>query len=179
MKHIVKLQNSEIVLKKWRYPTHRTKIMSCLEVEQAYFCAYTEYRFDPGCARDIEHFNPNLKNTSSDGYENWYAVSHRWNNKIKGTNWFAPCYSPSDVEVETVYTYSNGYYLYDRSDIKADNLAKLVGLNEPDLVEERDNYVKSLQYLIDGGIDLKKYFEKFPKRMLFRTAVNKVFGLTL
>lgn len=176
MKRIAKSKTSPIVLNNWRYPTHRTKILEQLEIEQSHYCAYTEYKLETGFARDVEHFNPNLKKTAKDSYENWYAVGHRWNNKIKKLNWFYPCYSLRSKEIGTAFAYKNGYYVYDIKDTKADNLARMIGLNEPTLVDARVDFIESLNYLQNNSIDLRDYFKNYPDNVKFRTAIKTVFG---
>jgi len=49
--------------------------------EQRQFCAYTEIYCDRHASVDVEHYDPRLKDTPSDSYENWYAVKHLPNMK--------------------------------------------------------------------------------------------------
>ncbi len=96
MKRIEKKDNSEVIIKNLKSPKDNFKIREILEKEQSNFCAYTEYRLTAGFARDLEHFNPKIKNTNKDNYYNWFVVSHKWNNK-KYTKWsnFQPILNPT------------------------------------------------------------------------------------
>ncbi|HMR86944.1 MAG TPA: HNH endonuclease domain-containing protein [Saprospiraceae bacterium] len=86
MRRQVKSQNSEIQQKGLVYPNNRTQIANILFAEQKGFCAYTEEYIERTDAEDIEHFNPTLKGTDDDGYENWFLVKHQWNSE-KSTKW--------------------------------------------------------------------------------------------
>jgi CRISPR/Cas system Type II protein with McrA/HNH and RuvC-like nuclease domain len=74
MKRVQKKNNSEILIKKMTYvdgnSTNNKEISIILFAEQNGFCAYTEEYLGRADARDIEHFNPKLKNTPEDSYAN-------------------------------------------------------------------------------------------------------------
>ncbi len=72
MRKQIKYEESLILKNNWQYTEggkNNHKIGETLLDEQHRICAYTETylggRFD---SKDIEHFNPTLKNTSQDGY---------------------------------------------------------------------------------------------------------------
>lgn len=167
-----------IVKKKLVYPNNKIRIIKQLISEQSGYCAYTEVKFKSFDARDIEHFNPNLKNTNKDGYSNWYAVLHRWN-QIKSTKWdnYQPCYIPYSNKITKKYRYDKptGLYVYNVRNIKADNLAKLIGLNHGELPNDRKAYITRVEFL-STQFDLADYFRDYPDDIQFRTAIETVFG---
>ena len=63
MKRIEKLKHS--AGQQLRYPKDKKKIIALLLKEQGYLCAYTEARITATYAKDVEHFNPTLKETDS------------------------------------------------------------------------------------------------------------------
>ena len=82
MRRQIKKSDSIILKGNWKYKKGKdnSKIGEALLEEQNFICAYTEtylgLRFD---SKDIEHFNPTLKLTDKDGYENWFLVNHKLN----------------------------------------------------------------------------------------------------
>ena len=83
MRRAVKYPDSEIVRNHLNYkPTNSSnnkKIAQILLKEQKKFCAYTDEFISRTDSTDIEHFDPSLKNTVDDNYNNWFLVKHQWN----------------------------------------------------------------------------------------------------
>lgn len=188
MKRIKKDNNSEIVKQNLKYPTHAKKIRGILEKEQNGFCAYTEYRITSGFAVDVEHFNPKLKPTDGDGYNNWFAVSHKWNNK-KAQKWDnnQPVLHPTDEKFEDriIYEKDTACYIYKDNDNEAKNLILLLDLNNENLVKERLNKILLLKDLF-GETNTKKSFQEWishsnsKKELIdFRRAIETVFNINL
>ncbi len=156
MKRIVKNSNSKIL--KLKYPTHSKKIRELLLEEQFCFCAYTESKITSGFAVDIDHFNPLLKNTEEDNYNNWFAVSHKFNKK-KSNKWinYQPILHPTTIDFEerVVYDKETALYLYKDKDIEAKNLIELLDLNNKELVDDRLNKILLLKILFsEKSIDI-------------------------
>lgn len=83
MRRAIKYPDSKIVEKNLNYisgnSTNNKKIADLLFEEQKKFCAYTDEYISRTDAADIEHFNPTLKDTHDDNYNNWFLVKHQWN----------------------------------------------------------------------------------------------------
>jgi len=183
MRRVRKCKNSKILLNKWVYkkgdaPNNKA-IREVLETEQQGFCAYTEERLSSTYARDVEHFNPNLKNTAKDNYKNWFAVSHKWNNE-KGKKWdnFQPLMHPTALNFESRLWYEEGVYLTKNNDKKAKNLRDYLCLNDEQLAQERKNYIKGLKD-IQNFCDLKTYLKNNPDFIRFPRALETEFGIKL
>jgi CRISPR/Cas system Type II protein with McrA/HNH and RuvC-like nuclease domain len=115
MRRIHKSDNYKIITENLNYTEGNSndnlKISKILYKEQKGFCAYTEEYIGRADAKDIEHFNPKLKNTADDSYLNWFLVKHQWNNE-KSIKWenFQPVLNPTDSTFENRILYDNGDY---------------------------------------------------------------------
>ncbi len=142
MKRIIKDSNSEIIQKKIIYKKGSNKELSkVLLKEQKNFCAYTEEYIGINDAVDIEHFNPNLKFTDKDSYDNWFMVKHKPNN-LKRTNWVEPILHPTDADFEDKLIYFEGLFLYKPNDVATKNLIDLLKLNDEIFVKYRKKYIE-------------------------------------
>src|SRR4051812_4317702 len=90
MKKAVKDPNSKIITNNLKYISgsfsNNKKIADILLKEQKQFCAYTDEYMSRTDAKDVEHFNPTLKDNPDDNYYNWFLVKHQWN-KEKSYKW--------------------------------------------------------------------------------------------
>lgn len=104
MKRIIKNPASQIISENLRYRSGNTRLTDLLLKEQKNFCAYTEEYIAFNDAKDIEHFNPNLKDTEEDNYNNWYIVKHLPNQR-KSATWLEPILYPfsADFEERIIY----------------------------------------------------------------------------
>ena len=187
MKRIVKDKNSEILKLNLSYPKDRQKIRMILEKEQDGYCAYTEAKITESFSVDIEHFNPKLKSTDKDGYNNWFLVSHKYNLK-KATKWedFQHVLHPTatDLEQRLIYDEDTASYICEITDIETNNLMKLVDLNNSKLVKDRKNKIKLLNDLFaeSGKTKFIDWISK-PKSkknlIEFRRAIETVFKINL
>lgn len=142
MKRIFKNPSSEIISKRIIYKNgDNKKLASILLKEQKNFCAYTEEYIGLNDAVDIEHFNPNLKYSETDSYQNWFMVKHKPNN-LKRTSWIEPILYPVDENFETRLIYSDGYFLHNPEDIEAKNLIDLLNLNDEIFVKNRKRFIE-------------------------------------
>lgn len=142
MKRIFKNPDSEIILKNISYKKSGNKKLSTILLkEQKNFCAYTEEYIGCNDAVDIEHFNPNLKYTDKDSYQNWFMVKHKPNN-LKRTNWIEPVLHPTVEDFETRLIYFDGYFLHQPEDIETKNLIDLLNLNDEIFVKNRKKYIE-------------------------------------
>ncbi len=150
MRRAIKINDSEIVTKNLKYPKSAKAIREILEREQNGFCAYTEYRINAGFSVDVEHFNPTLKGTQNDGYENWYVVSHKFNNE-KSNKWtnFQPILHPTakDFSKRIIYDKDDALYICNPKDKEAQNLINLLDLNNERLINDRKKWINSLRDL--------------------------------
>ncbi|WP_232074084.1 hypothetical protein [Spirosoma aureum] len=119
--------------------------------EQHNICAYTETYLGRSDKKDIEHFNPTLKNTSGDSYQNWFLVKAQWNGE-KASKWndYQPILHPTDKQFEKRIIYFEGEYIAASSeDQEALNLISLLKLDDPDLAIERRCYLENLKENLD------------------------------
>jgi CRISPR/Cas system Type II protein with McrA/HNH and RuvC-like nuclease domain len=130
MRKAIKSTESKIVTAKFQYTSNNSvknkKIAIELFKEQKGFCAYTDECITRTDARDVEHFNPKLKNTTQDSYNNWFLVKHQWNNE-KLAKWgdYQPILHPTADDFEERVIYLNGDYVAKSADIEANNLIDL------------------------------------------------------
>jgi hypothetical protein len=127
--------------------SQRKPIRDILLEEQFGFCAYSERFIKQTDSIHIEHFDGRLKNTTSDNYQNWYAVL-AWMNehKPKKIDRFLPLLHPTDANGRI--TYSNGVYLpIDKECKQADNLIKYLGMNSNALKSDRDKHIRRIKKL--------------------------------
>lgn len=151
MRKAQKNKDSEILINNLTYPKDKGKILEFLKSEQSNFCAYTDERINASFSTDVEHFNPNIKETSEDNYFNWYAVSTKWN-KIKGTKnaksrWerYQPLIQPNDENFESIIKFDleSCFYFSDHND--GQNLINYLHLNNDDLVEDRKKHLEIIK----------------------------------
>lgn len=147
MRRIIKDRNSKILSENLEYipnnSNNNSKISRELYKEQKGFCAYTEKHLGRTDAKDIEHFNPTLKGTNEDSYENWFLVKHQWN-KEKSNKWAKqqPILHPTDPTFEKRIIYDDGdYRANEEQDLEAMNFIKLLNLDDLVLAEERKKYL--------------------------------------
>ena len=147
MRKAFKSEESKILIEHLSYivnnSTNNSKIAKILLSEQKGFCAYTDEYLSRTDARDIEHFNPALKDTNEDNYQNWFLVKHQWNNEKK-SKWdkFQPILHPTAVDFEERIIYVDGdYFANSETDIEATNLIKLLKLDDAALAEKRKKYI--------------------------------------
>lgn len=148
MRRVIKYAASKILENKLVYKTNNTannkKIKDILFEEQRHYCAYTDECFTRTDAIDIDHFNPKLKGTELDGYNNWYLVKHQ-SNKEKSNKWdkFQPILHPTSADFEARVVYVDGdYFAANANDIEAVHLIGLLNLADPILAENRKRYIR-------------------------------------
>ena len=190
MRRIIKSDRSEIVTASLRYENnaHKPQITRILQKEQFNLCAYTEERISPAFAKEIEHFNPHLKGTTADRYENWYLASSFWN-KRKGTRNAKPRWdthqtviAPSNNTIDNRLSYdinSGAIFENDTNDDEAKRTIEYLFLNDPDLSNDRCGYINRLQSLLEdwnGDIEkLKSYLRKHNNDIRYTKAIQTVF----
>lgn len=151
MRQIKKISESLIVKEKllYRGKGRDTRLASLLFEEQNHLCAYTEEYIGRADAGEIEHFNPNLKSSDLDNYQNWFFVKSQWN-KEKGDRrrWakFQPLLHPTAVDFESRILYDRGrYILSDENDREARNLRGYLKLDDEELAKQRIYYIFRLK----------------------------------
>ncbi|MFV8327459.1 hypothetical protein [Flavobacterium sp. ZS1P14] len=165
MKKIFKNPFLSIVSDNLTYNSNRdnSRLGSMLLKEQKNFCTYTEQYISSDDANDIEHFNPNLKDSENDNYHNWSKVKHLPNQR-KTNNWLEPILMPYADDFEQRIIYSDVEYFAKPGDNEANNLINLLDLNNHKRAEDRKNYIKRRKEAInDRGLqsedDIKNYFQ--------------------
>ena len=190
MKRIIKKRASEIVKENLSYiignSSNNKKISTILYKEQKGFCAYTEEFIGRTDAKDIEHFNPTLKGTDEDSYQNWFLAKHQWNIE-KASKWekYQPILHPTDETFENRILYLNGdYVLADSKDIEAKNLIDLLKLDDIILADERKKYIKrkKVEMEIYGEIPtdfFKTLINDDMKQVSFLRAIDQEFHINI
>lgn len=187
MKRQVKKDDSEIIVNNWEYPKHTTEIQKALFAEQHSRCAYTETYLGRTDKKEIEHFNPTFKDTSQDGYHNWFLVKGQWNNE-KGSipRWkkHQPLLLPTNDDFENRIIYFDGDYLCKPADKEAENIIKFLKLDDEELTKERKLYIARRKEAIKNrNLDALTYFteklEKEPNSVYFIRAIEEEFGIKL
>jgi hypothetical protein len=185
MRRQIKNSESLILSNSWKYGSHSEKIREALLTEQNHICTYTETFFGRSDTRDIEHFNPKLKGTDEDGYHNWFLVKHQWNSE-KSIKWdkFQPILSPMDDDFEKRVVYEDGYYDFNIGDKEAENLIKLLKLDDLELARERKEYVNGhREDMTELNIPAQLYFDRLmkrnPNRVYFIRAIEEEFKIKI
>lgn len=146
MRRVIKDSDSRIITESLKYKSgdSTSKVISqILLTEQKSYCAYTDEYISRTDARDIEHFNPTLKNTHQDNYYNWFLVKHQWN-KEKSYKWgnYQPILHPTAADFEERIIYIDGdYFAKSDLDIEAKNLIRLLKLDDAELASKRKRYI--------------------------------------
>jgi len=183
MKYLKKSAESQIIVRSLSYEEvgQRIEIRRLLIAEQKGFCAYSERYLMETDSIDIEHFDGRLKSTTADNYYNWYGVL-TWLNSHKPKNIlpFEPILLPSSEDLLDRITYSEGvFHTINQNDIEADNLIKYLGLNKPELFNDRSRHisrVKKLYELCNNDLENLKTILKDNKEYLsFCTALEHEF----
>lgn len=165
MRKAFKNPDSEIITNHLKYvsgnSTNNKKIAEILLKEQKKFCAHTDECISRTDAKDIEHFNPTLKDTYEDNYYNWFLVKHQWN-KEKSYKWenFQPILHPIARDFETRVVYETGdYFAKSDTDIEARNLVRLLQLDDPELADKRKKYIaRKRKEIEDLSLDANTFF---------------------
>ncbi len=164
MRRVIKDPESRVLKENLTYISGNTynngKIANILFDEQKKFCAYTDEYISRTDAKDIEHFDPTLKDKPEDNYNNWFLVKHQWN-KEKSYKWseYQPILSPTAVDFEERVIYNSGDYIANKADLEASNLIKLLKLDDRALAEKRKKYITRKKKEIEiSGNDALTYF---------------------
>ena len=152
MRRIDKPAISEVISDKLMYKVKgkNTRLSQILCNEQYNICAYTETYLGRSDKKDIDHFNPTLKGQVKDNYKNWFLVKAQWNSE-KSTKWtnYQPVLHPTDSNFEQRVVYVEGDYypaLIDNTiDEEALNLIKLLKLDDEQLADTRNRYIKRIK----------------------------------
>lgn len=166
----------------WIYPKDQPKILDWLMTIQKNFCAYTEERKEKATdLYNVEHFDPRLKGTDHDGFDNWYGVLQFHNNRRpRKIEKYLPLPNLNDPTLTHRIEYREGFYFpKEDSDQEVKNLSDFLNLNEINSAEERDKYIKNLRGSFATGSELLNYFQTRPEKLRFPTAVEAEFGISL
>lgn len=181
MKRSIKPNTSKIIINNLNYKVNgdNSNLSTELAKEQNNFCVYTEKQFSSTDLAEIDHFDPNLKGTPQDSYKNWYLVMAKWNRK-KSKKWsnYQPLLHPTSADFFDRIWYEDGIFNYKKGDVEADNLLKLLDVNNKELTTERENYIKRLKDLEEslGEKELRLHLLKFPEQIHFLSAFEHEFG---
>ena len=166
--------------------TNNKRIVDILLGEQKMFCAYTDEYISRSDAKDIEHFNPTLKDTDQDNYNNWFVVKHQWNME-KSEKWdkFQPVLHPTALDFEERIVYIQGDYVVKKiDDIEAKNLSDLLKLDDIHLANNRKKYIarKRDEIALDGN-GVYDFFATLmnadPCQIKYTRAIKEEFGIDI
>ena len=166
--------------------TNNKRIVDILLGEQKMFCAYTDEYISRTDAKDVEHFNPTLKDTDQDNYYNWFVVKHQWNME-KSEKWdkFQPVLHPTALDFEERIVYIQGDYVVKRKDdIEAKNLSDLLKLDDIHLANNRKKYIarKRDEIALDGN-GIYDFFATLmnadPCQIKYTRAIKEEFGIDI
>ena len=190
MRRAIKKIDSEIITQNLKYiegnSTNNKKIAIILSQEQKSFCAYTDEVITRTDANDVEHFNPKLKGTPEDSYDNWLLVKNLWN-KEKASKWdrFQPILNPNDEDFEDRVIYESGDYIAKtESDSEAKNLISLLKLDDAALADNRKKYINRKRdemaaYDQNAEIFFKNLSEANPTQVSYPRAIREEFGIDI
>lgn len=189
MRRANRLRDSAILTQQLRYISgnspNNKNIALILWDEQQGFCAYTDEHLSRTDAQDVEHFNPTLKDTPQDNYENWLLVKHRWNNEKK-SKWgkFQPCLLPTADDFEDRIKYIGGDYVAAEDDDEAQKLIELLKLDDPALADKRKGYIKTTRNHMElDGREPKEFFKQLLKtnrpHVHYSRAIREEFGVDI
>ncbi|GAB3785076.1 hypothetical protein GCM10028818_46180 [Spirosoma horti] len=183
MRRVIKLAQSKIIERQLTYKEgNNDELRQLLAEEQHSICAYTETHFGASNDAHIEHFNPTLKNTNSDGYTNWFLVKSLWNVR-KSSKWIEPILHPTAQDLEQRILYFDGNYVAaDPSDIEANNLIKLLDLDNARLADQRKRYIRSKKQQINNlNQSAQQYIDElivdYPEGVYFIRAIEEELGV--
>ncbi|WP_413666275.1 hypothetical protein ACEN9X_17055 [Mucilaginibacter sp. Mucisp86] len=184
MRYFRKENTSAIVSGNLSYEnvSDRNKIRKALIKEQSGFCAYSERYIKHTDSVDIEHFDPREKNTTNDGYYNWYATLHWLNShKPKFIEPFLPILIPYDIDIKDRIKYEDGIFVpLNADDIEAQNLIDFLGVNKAEVYSDRAKHINRIRTLkalcADNDLFLRKMIED-QDNLSFATALESVFEL--
>ena len=190
MRRAIKYPDSEIIRKDLKYKSNNSannkKIAKILLKEQKKFCAYTDEFISRTGSADIEHFDPTLKGTPGDNYNNWFLVKHLWNQE-KSYKWknYQPVLHPTAEDCEERIIYVDGDYVAKSGeDIEAQHLISLLKLDDAGLADERKRYIKRKRELIEiWGMGNAKFFEtlinEYQEGISYPRAIKEEFGVDI
>lgn len=188
MRRSIKFPDSAIIKENLKYKStnssNNKRIAQILLSEQKRFCANTDEFISRTDSMDIEHFDPTLKDTPDDNYNNWFLVKHQWNQE-KSYKWenYQPILYPTAKHFEERIIYADGDYIpKSNEDIEAQNLISLLKLDDAALADERKRYIKRKQEEIEiFGEDSASFFatliEHDPVRVSYPRAIKEKFGV--
>ena len=166
--------------------TNNKRIVDILLGEQKMFCAYTDEYISRSDAKDIEHFNPTLKDTDQDNYYNWFVVKHQWNME-KSEKWdkFQPVLHPTALDFEERIVYIQGDYVVKRKDdIEAKNLSDLLKLDDIHLANNIKKYIarKRDEIALNGNGEhdfFATLINADPCQIKYTRAIKEEFGIDI
>jgi hypothetical protein len=187
MRRTIKLNSSTVVVERLSYKDgHNNELRQLLADEQHNICAYTETHLGPSDDAHIDHFNPLLKGTTEDSYQNWFLIKGLWNTK-KARKWidYQPILHPTAPDLEQRIVYIDGdYAAADPNDIEATNLIRLLGLDNARLADQRKRYItRTKRDIADSPKSGQQYIDDFlrdyPEGVYFIRALEAELAVTV
>lgn len=167
--------------------TNNKVIRQQLLKEQNNICAYTETYLDRTSSHPIEHFNPILKGTTQDSYNNYFICKDQWNNE-KGTtvrwNKFQPILHPTANDFNARIIFLDGIYIASQEDLAAHNLIQYLKLDDYGLTKNRRRYIERKRKEISyRKLSPQAFFDELiqeePNNVYFIRAIEETFDVTI
>lgn len=191
MKLLDKSPESSILKKNLTYQKNNAENNKILKKEllkeQKNFCAYTEKYIQELDATEVEHFNSSIK--YNDDYFNYYAVIRKANqykkdNLYSDAKFFETKFFQNKDELNSRIQFRDGcYFQVEESDNEAEELIDFLGLNHPDLAQQRTRHINRLvknfelaKYSKEQCID---YFKTHIDELSFITAIEEKLKIEL
>lgn len=181
MRRVTKSAESEIGKRQLTYRSgNNDELRELLAKEQYRLCAYTETYLGASDDAHIEHFNPTLKDKPEDSYQNWFLVKSLWNTR-KSTKWatYQPVLHPTADDLHERILYFDGNYVAaDPGDAEANNLIRLLDLDNAQLANERRRYIREKKKQITNlDQSAQTYFDElitdYPESVYFIRAIEE------
>jgi hypothetical protein len=186
MKFLSKNPDSNILLQDLKYSKNaenNKKLLELLKLEQNNFCAYTEKYLKGLDNVHVEHFDSSLKNTSSDGYYNYYAVLavanlYKKDEKYKNAFFFESLFfqNKEQLDLRIRYTKDGLYEEIDFEDKEAIDFIDFLGLNDNRLFNDRVAQIKRLKDIFEKAKysknEILDYFKRHKDELSFVTAIE-------
>ncbi|MDF1546971.1 MAG: hypothetical protein P1P88_04070 [Bacteroidales bacterium] len=191
MKFLSKNPKSSILEKGLTYQKNKSDNNRLLKEEllkeQKNFCAYTEKYLQELDASEVEHFNSSIK--YKDDYYNYYAILRKANLYKKdetylNAKFFETRFFQNKDNLESRIMYKDGFYFQINEDDKeAFELIDFLGLNHPDLCQQRNRHVnrlaKTFKEAAYNSENCIEYFKEHIEEMSFVTAIEEKFDINL
>lgn len=182
MKFLEKPKETPAAFNALQYARDSTTILGLLQSQQSGFCAYSEKWLQSLDSVHVEHYDPRLKKTATDGFHNWYAVVGKINGRRvrKKLKPFLPLPSPWKADTQRRIIFDSDIFApLNPGDDKMRRLIAFVRANDPLTVEQRQAHIELVASLLEwkSHAELRDYMLQHPVLFSFPSALESKLGL--